>query len=240
MIFSSIARAIEDVFRPGALKILALGVGLSVGLLLLVTVLFTWGVGAITPDDFTLPFTQYHIGFVDDIASLATIGLMMVLSIFLMIPVASAFTGLFLEDVAAMVEGEHYPDLPQIRTFTLAETIAESLRFLGVVIVANLIAFTVYFFILPVAPLLFFGLNGYLLGREYFQMAAQRRIQKEQVQALYYKHRWMIWTTGALMAVVLTIPVVNLVVPVLGAATFTHLYHRLTGQVPRPRVIRSA
>ncbi|WP_330629614.1 MULTISPECIES: EI24 domain-containing protein [Thioclava] len=239
MIFSSIRHAVEDVFRPGALKVLGLGVGLSVGLLVLVTVLFTWVVGAITPDHFTLPFTHYQIGFVNDVASLATIGLMLVLSIFLMIPVASAFTGLFLEDVAALVEEAHYPDLPQIRKFTLAETIADSLRFLGVVIVANLVAFTVYFFILPFAPLLFFGLNGYLLGREYFQMAAARRLRKEQVQALYLKHRWTVWMTGALMAVVLTIPVVNLVVPVLGAATFTHLYHRLTGQVPRPRVLSS-
>ena len=31
------------------------------------------------------------------------------------------------------------------------------------------------------------------------------------------------------MAAPLTVPILNLVVPVLGAATFTHLFHRLEG-----------
>ena len=37
------------------------------------------------------------------------------------------------------------------------------------------------------------------------------------------------------MAAPLSIPLVNLLMPVLGAATFTHLFHRLQGQAPSRR-----
>lgn len=39
-----------------------------------------------------------------------------------------------------------------------------------------------------------------------------------------------IWMAGVLMAIPLTIPVMNLFIPILGAATFTHLYHRIAAR----------
>jgi uncharacterized protein involved in cysteine biosynthesis len=71
-------------------------------------------------------------------------------------------------------------------------------------------------------------MNGFLLGREYFQIAAMRREGREGAKALRKRHIGTIWLAGCLMALPLSIPVVNLLIPVLGAATFTHLYHRLT------------
>ncbi|OCX66987.1 hypothetical protein BFP70_03600 [Thioclava sp. SK-1] len=234
MIFPSIANAFEDLLRPGALKILLKGIALAIALLFAMTVVVVWGVGLFLPDQITLPFTGYTITWVDNILSFAIVGMMMVLSVVLMFPVASIFTGFFLEDVAEMVEGAHYPGLPEIRRFTLAETLGDSLRFMGVIVVANLLALLIYPFVIPLAPFLFFGLNGYLLGREYFQMAAARRMQREQVRQMYLRHKMTIWMTGALMAVPLSIPFVNLCVPVLGAAAFTHLFHRLEGRRPAP------
>jgi uncharacterized protein involved in cysteine biosynthesis len=40
-----------------------------------------------------------------------------------------------------------------------------------------------------------------------------------------------VWLAGILMAAPLSIPLVNLVIPVLGVATFTHLFHRLAGKI---------
>jgi uncharacterized protein involved in cysteine biosynthesis len=39
--------------------------------------------------------------------------------------------------------------------------------------------------------------------------------------------RLRLWLAGTLMAVPLSIPLVNLLIPVLGVATFTHLFHRI-------------
>ena len=77
------------------------------------------------------------------------------------------------------------------------------------------------------------NLDGWLLGREYFTMAAGRRIGLPAARALRRKHRGQIFAAGVLMAIPLSVPFVSLVIPVLGAATFTHLYHRVTGTRPR-------
>lgn len=152
---------------------------------------------------------------------------MLILSVVLMVPVAVAFTGIFLDDVAAAVEARYYPDLPEIGSLPLMDTLKDSLALIGVTIVLNLVALILFFFIGPFAPVLFWAVNGYLLGREYFQMAAMRRIGRVEANRLRGQHGFQIWLAGTLMAIPLSVPLVNLVIPVFGAATFTHMYHRL-------------
>lgn len=226
MIFTSFVSAWGDLFRPGALKVLGLGLALSLGLLVALYAGLVTLIDVFTPDSLTLPWIG-EVTWVDNLLSWASIIPMLVLSVFLMIPVASAFCGMYLEDVAEMVEDTHYPGLPPVRKLGLGETMRDALRFVGVIIGANLVALMIYPFVIPFAPILFFSLNGYLLGREYFQMAALRRMDREDMQVLYQANRWMIWTAGALMAVPLAVPVFNILVPVLGAATFTHLFHQI-------------
>jgi uncharacterized protein involved in cysteine biosynthesis len=79
----------------------------------------------------------------------------------------------------------------------------------------------------PFYILVFWALNGFLLGREYFAMAAMRRLPRDQARAMRRRNFLTIWAAGILMALGLSLPLANLLVPVLGAATFTHLYHRL-------------
>ncbi|MBV0912639.1 EI24 domain-containing protein [Anianabacter salinae] len=226
MILSDFLKALAQLGDPRFRGVLAKGLGLTLALLVAVYALTFWGVGLLLPDSFSLPWIG-EITWVDDIASGASVILMMGLSVFLMVPVASAFTGIFLDDVADAVEQSHYPGLPPPIRFGLAENLSQSLAFLGTVIAANVVALVLYLFLAPFAPLIFWSLNGFLLGREYFQLVALRRMPPPEAKRLRARHGLQIWLAGALMAVPLTIPVVNLLVPVLGAATFTHLFHRL-------------
>lgn len=228
MILTAFFTALGDLIRPGSLRVLGLGVALATGLLIAVYAAFAWFLGLVLPDTMTLPWIG-EIGWVDSLVSWASVGLMLVLSVFLMVPVAAAFTGLFLDDVAEVVETAHYPGLPPVRRLSLAETMRDAMAFLGVILGANLVALLIYPFVIPFAPVLFLGLNGYLLGREYFHMAALRRMERDDALALYRANKATIWIAGALMAVPLSVPLLNLLVPVLGAATFTHLFHRIRG-----------
>ena len=79
----------------------------------------------------------------------------------------------------------------------------------------------------PLAPVVFVLVNGFLLGREYFQLVAMRRLGPEGARALARRHFWRLWLGGTLMAAPLTVPLLNLVIPILGVAVFTHQYHRL-------------
>jgi uncharacterized protein involved in cysteine biosynthesis len=113
--------------------------------------------------------------------------------------------------------------------------VIDSVNFFGVVVAVNALALIVYLFSGPFAPLVFWAVNGYLLGREYFTLAAMRHLGRDGARALRKRHSGTIWLAGALMAAPLSVPLVNLLVPVLGAATFTHLFHRLQARAPSHR-----
>lgn len=239
VILTDFLRALRQMGDVRFRRVLYLGLGLTVALLFAVYAAFLGVVNWITPDQMTIPGIG-EVTWIDDLLSGASIIFMLVLSIFLMVPVASAFTSLFLDDVADAVEKRHFPHLPPGVPVGFLAGLKDSLWFMGVLIVANIVAFVIYAFFLPLGPVIFVLLNGYLLGREYFQLVAMRRMSRAAAQALRRRHFGQIWIAGTLMALPLTVPLLNLLVPVLGAATFTHLFHRLaptSGQTSpdRPR-----
>ena len=69
-----------------------------------------------------------------------------------------------------------------------------------------------------------------MLGREYFQLVAMRRLGRAGAKQAFRDNLFTIWMAGGLMAVPLSLPLVNLVIPILGVATFTHLFHRLNAR----------
>ncbi|QFU07363.1 CysZ-like protein [Rhodobacteraceae bacterium THAF1] len=221
-----IARAIAQLSDPAFQRVLWTGIGLTVLLLVGLGAATVWGLNWLLPDTVSLPFIG-TIGWLDDIASgLSVVGLM-ILSVFLMMPVASVFTGFLLDDVTDAVEAKHYPNLTPAPRLSIIESIRDGAGFLGVLIAANLMALIAYLIVPPFAPFIFYALNGFLLGREYIQLIATRRLGPEGAAALRARHPFRIWAAGCLMAVPLTIPIVNLTVPLLGAASFTHLFHRI-------------
>jgi uncharacterized protein involved in cysteine biosynthesis len=62
---------------------------------------------------------------------------------------------------------------------------------------------------------------------EYITLVAIRRIGRAEAKAFRRKHRGTVWLAGILMAIPLSVPLINLLIPILGAATFTHIYHSL-------------
>lgn len=226
--FGDFSKALVQLGDKRFQSVLLKGLGLTIALLIAIYLAFVWIIGAFVPDTFSLPFIG-QVTWIDDALSIGSFFLMIALSVFLMVPVASAFTGIFLEEVSEAVEDRHYPGLPEVPRQSIVDIVVDSLSFLGVIIVANVIALVLYLVLNVAAPLIFWALNGFLLGREYFQMVAMRRLGREGAKAARKRHMPEIWLAGALMAIPLTIPVVNLLIPVLGAATFTHMFMRLEG-----------
>lgn len=226
MILSDFFRALGQLSDGRFQRVFWLGIGLALLLLIGVYAAFLTAMNWITPDEITLPFIG-PVTWVGQLVSLASLGFMILLSIFLMVPVASVFTGLFLDDIADAVEARHYAHLEPKPRRNFWDGLVQSLNFLGVLVFANLMALVLYIFFTPFAPLIFWGLNGYLLAREYFQMVAERRLSRAEVKTLYRTHWLQIWIAGILMALPLSVPLLNLMIPILGVATFTHLFQRL-------------
>ncbi|HBZ45032.1 MAG TPA: hypothetical protein DEO85_13455 [Maritimibacter sp.] len=209
-------------------KVLLLGVGLTIALLAAITIALVVLIGVFLPDTMSLPWIG-EVNWLDSLASWAIVGIMMVLSPFLMVPVAIAFQGIFLDEVADAVEQKHYPNLTPAGDVSILDGLRDAAGLIAVTIAVNIIALILALFIGPLAPILFWMVNGYLLGREYFHLAAIRREGLQGANRLRKKFGTQAWVAGTLMAVPLTIPLVGLIIPVIGAATFTHMYHRVTG-----------
>lgn len=237
MILTDFGRALAQLADRRFRRVLWLGLGITLLLLILFYAGFLWFIEWLDPGSFVLPvFGQ--ISWAGDLLGWVGLGVMLFLSMVLMIPVASAITSLFLDDVADAVEAQYYPDLPPVPRVGFLQGLAETFGFLGLMIVANLAALVIGAFLPFGYPVIFYLMNGWLLGREYFQIAALRREGAEGARALRRRHSGEIWLAGCLMALPLSVPLVNLFIPVLGAATFTHLYHRLRGRSAIPPVRR--
>lgn len=226
MILGDFLKAIGQLPDGRFQSVLWRGIGLTIALLIGLYALLLQLVQWLTVEPISLPGVG-EVTWLGDLLSWGSLGLVFVLSIFLMVPVASAITSLFLDEVAQAVEDKHYPSLPVAPQVKFAQGLQDTVNFMGVLVAANIGAFVLYAFLPWAAIFIFFGLNGYLLGREYFQLAAVRRIGRDGAKALRKQHSGKIWIAGCLMAVPLTFPLINLIIPILGAATFTHLFHRL-------------
>lgn len=227
MILGDFLKALAQLGDRRFRRVALIGVALAVALLAAIYAVFLLGIQWVTPDSIDLPLIGPVTG-VDSLLGWASLALMIGLSVFLMVPVASAFSGLFVDDVAQAVEDRHYPGLPPVARISFGDGLRDATNFLGVVIAVNLGALFVYPFAGPAIPLLFWAINGFLLGREYFTLVATRRIGRNGARILRGRNMPSIWLAGTLMAAPLSIPFVNLLVPVLGVATFTHLFHRLS------------
>lgn len=226
MIFSDFGKALSQIGDPSFRGVVFKGVGLTLVLFIAIYMGVIWFLGWVLPDPVVLPLVG-EVAWLDEVVAGASLIVMIIASVFLMIPVASAFASFFLDDVADAVEARHYPHLTKAPHIGFAEGLRDGLRFMGLLIVANLFALILYVIFPFAAPLIFVAMNGFLLGREYFQLIALRRLGRDGAKRARSKHAVKIWAAGMLMAAPLTIPILNLIIPVLGAATFTHLFHRV-------------
>ena len=226
MILSDFLKSVAQFDDPKFRRVLWRGMGLTIALLIAACLLVNFGINQLLSS----AWAANLIGDQSWLGALINIGgvlFTIALSIWLMVPVTSAIIALFLDEVAQAVEARHYPHLPKQTATKLQEQILVGIRFLGILLLANVGALILSMIVPLLAPFVFWATNGYLMGREYFQMAAMRRMPRAQAQELYQRHQGSIWTAGILMAIPMSIPLVGLFIPILGAATFTHQFERL-------------
>jgi len=170
---------------------------------------------------FTIGWLEWAV---DLLGGLATF----VFTWFLFPGVISAVIGILLGDIANAVEARNFPSLGPAMGLPMAKTVLVTLGYLGVLIVLNLFLL-VFLLIPPLFPFIFYTVNGYLLGREYFELVALRRIGPEEARRLRKAHRGKLFLTGVIMALLLTLPVVNLLAPVVITAAMVHLFEDWQG-----------
>ena len=137
---------------------------------------------------------------------------------------------LFGDAVVEAVERRHYPDaLASARRVPPGRALAMGLGSAARAILVNLALLPVYLVLLVtgIGPaLLFFLVNGWLLGRDLMDMVAARHLPRPAMRGGRATTRWPRFVLGVAGTALFVVPVVNLLAPIVSAAMATHLFHR--------------
>ncbi len=214
-VIRAFSRAIGQLGDPAIRRIVWIGLLGAAGVFV-----FLWtGVGVMLTKT-----TFFQTGWLDSAVDVLGGVAALVVTLLFFPAVATGILGLFLEDAAGAVERRYYPLLPAPRRQSVKEIILSSGKFLAVMLALNV--FTLFFLLVPpVFPFVFYGVNGYLLGREYFEVVALRRHEPAAVTELRRRHQGQLFLAGVIIAFLLTLPLINLIAPVMATAVMVHLYN---------------
>ncbi len=240
MIFEAARAAAGELFTPGFRVVFFKTIALT----LLALVAAWFGLGALFDWlampwlDALIPGLPHWVGWLGTVAAIvAGIGLALALAL-LIAPVTAIVAGFFLDDVAELVETTAYPDDPPGRPLPVGAAIVQSVKFFGVVILGNIVAL-ILLLVPGVNIVAFFLVNGYLLGREFFEFAAMRFRSEADAKALRRRNGGAVFLAGLVIAGFLAIPLLNLLTPLFAAAMMVHLHKMVSAAEAAPRGMRA-
>lgn len=220
-VIDAFVKAFAQLPDPRMRSVVLLGLVAALVVYILLAVGLWWGLTSTAL--VTLPWVDALVDVLGGVA-------VFVLTLLFFPALATLVIGFFLEQVADAVEDRHYPGMPTNREQPLSEVLGTTIKFAAVMVGLNLVALPLYLFLMllpPASAVLFYGLNGYLLSREYFEVVALRRVDPPTARALRKQYMGRLWLAGAIITFLSTVPFVNIVAPVVGTAAMTHVVTRL-------------
>jgi CysZ protein len=237
----AVFRALGQMFTPPFRKVLLKSVSLAIAFLVVVIIglfrLLEWlSVTGMNWLEVTIgaaahvPLTV--LGWIVAIA----LGIGLFTGAVLLMPAVTALVAsLFADEIAEIVERTYYPVDPPGAALPVGLAIVEGGK-------TALLAILVYLCALPLllfagaGAVLFFLATAWLLGREYFELAAMRFHPVAEAKAMRRTHQTTVFTAGLFIAGFVSIPLLNLATPLFGTALMVHLHKRLAGG-PRRELI---
>jgi CysZ protein len=151
--------------------------------------------------------------------------------IFLMPAITSVIASFFVDDIGELVEREYYPAERPGVALPLTLAIVEGIKIALLTILVYLVALP-FVFVAGAGFLVFFIATAWLLGKQYFELAAMRFRPPAQAKLMRKDNAAIVFAAGALIAAFVSIPIVNLATPLFGMALMVHMHKRLSGSRP--------
>ncbi|GGB47689.1 cysteine biosynthesis protein [Roseibium aquae] len=219
---SDASRAFRQAFEPPFRAVFWKLLGFTLAVLLVV-----W----IALQGLVASFVELPYPWLETVVSILTgVGAVFALS-FLVAPISALFAGLFQDDIADIVEASDYPADRPGTALPFAPSVIQTLKFTGVVILGNI--FALMMLLIPGLNLIaFFLVNGYLLGREFFEFAAMRFMPPDEAKRLRKARSGTVFMGGLIIAGLLAVPLLNLLTPIFATIFMLHLYKRVAAGRP--------
>jgi len=207
------SQAFQQLFTPPFRVVLFKCLGFTIGLLVVLIIAAEWVFGHFVSLPGWIETTIEWLG-----------GLALVFgSIFVIPAVTSLMAGLYLDEIAGQVERVYYPADPPGHELPVLQSIGIALKFFLVVVLVNVLV--LFLLLVPGINLIAFYLgNGYLLGREYFELAAMRHLPPAEAKQLRRAHKGTIFLCGVVIAGLASVPILNLLTPLFATAFMVHIY----------------
>jgi CysZ protein len=231
------SKALAQMLSPPLRAVLWKSVGLALALIIVAGIaldrLIVWllGAGSASVETTLGPNAHVPANVVAWILSIAA-GLGIVVGSVMLMPAVTAFVASFFADeIAEEVEREHYPSDPPGVRLPLGLAVTEGGK-TALLAIAVYICATPFLLLAGFGALIFFFAVAWLLGREYFELAAMRFRPPQAAKALRRRNAGTVYVGGLLIAVFVSIPIVNLATPLFAVALMVHVHKRLSGSLP--------
>src|SRR6478609_3834175 len=147
-------------------------------------------------------------------------------SVMLMPAVTAVVASFFADQIAEEVERVHYPNDPAGVALPLWLAVLEGGK-TALLAVAIYVCATPFLLFAGFGAILFFLATAWLLGREYFELAAMRFRPPIEAKALRKRHAATVYGAGLLIAAFVSIPIINLATPLFAMPLMVHVHKRL-------------
>ena len=237
---SDAAKALSQMLSPPLRAVLWKSIALALVLIIVVAIvldrLLIWMVGWLTASLEPGLGSAAHLS-VNAIAWLlsvvAALGILAG-SVLLMPAVTALVASFFADQIADEVERASYPADPPGVALPLPRAILEGGKTALLAIVVYLCAVPFLLFA-GAGAVIFFLAAAWLLGREYFELAAMRFRPPEEARALRRLNGTTVYMGGLLIAAFVSIPIVNLATPLFAMALMVHVHKRISGRPQKAR-----
>ena len=152
------------------------------------------------------------------------------LAMWLFLPVAAVIGTLYIERIAGAVEHRHYPWLPPARGAPFAPQLWDALGVGARILLLTLLALVLALVLPGVGLILAWLIGGYAIGRGLFVAVAMRRMPRQAAVALYRRTRPAVLVQGLVLALAGYVPLLNLLIPIVGAAAMVHVLDEALGR----------
>ena len=217
--FSAFTKGIRQLSDPATRQVVLISIGIAI-----LTFLFLFACM-----EALLSHTQvFETGWMETVSDIVARFGALVLTWLLFPAAISAVVGLYLERVASAVEARHYPDLAQAPEQPFTEALTAAAKFLAAMVAMNMVLL-LFIFAGPLYAILYYAANGYLISREFFELVSLRRLDAERTRALRKRRQTTLFMVGVIFAFMMTVPIVNLLTPIIATATMVHIFEAWRG-----------
>jgi CysZ protein len=230
----AVFNSISQMFTPALRRVLLKAAGLALIVIAIIGIflhrlLAAWAETGANWAEQTSGFAPHAVWAVLAWVLSFVAGLGIVTGALFLMPAVTAFVGsFFVDEVADAVERTYYPAQAPGRALPFFRALIEGIK-------VAMLAILVYLCALPFVLLAGLGIiilflaNSYLLGREYFELAAMRFRSAHEARTIRKANAAYVFLAGMVVAVFVSIPIVNLATPIFAMAFMVHIHKRLAG-----------